>query len=172
MLRQARVYCTILAKTLPWIVLVVGIGAGAWCSTHSLKDCVVQDFEEGQKLAFNMSNEIVKLLLTLSTTLVAFGGAVALGLIEAPKLNADSRVLVLASTWCFAFSAYFALLWQSRLAQLYYLGCPKVIAQPPLETPFTAHTYFFLFGLVLIGIATLLATFGGSRGTVPNGERG
>ena len=101
----------------------------------------------------------------LSTALAALGGAVVLGLKEGPKLNLAGRVLILASTFCFVFSAYFALLWQSWLAEVYYLECPSLVTQQVMRFPFIAHTYFFVFGLALIGLVVLSATFGKSSRT-------
>jgi hypothetical protein len=68
----------------------------------------------------------------------------------------------LASTSCFVLSAYFALLWQSWLAEVYYAGCPNLITQPVMRFPFIAQTYAFLFGLILIGLVILSATLGRS----------
>jgi hypothetical protein len=157
-LREEHVYDAILAKVILAAVLVVGFVAIAWYLTRPFGGCAIDKFDENQKLALNVSADIVKLLLALSTVLVAFGGTVLLGLKESPKLTVASRVLILASTCCFAFSAYFALLWHSRLAQVYYASCPGLITQW-LEVPFIWQTNFLLFGLALIGFLVLLAIY-------------
>jgi hypothetical protein len=147
-----------LAKIVLGAILVIGLGTVAWCLAQDFATCAQRDFEEGQKLGLNASADTVKLLLTLSTTLAAIGGAVALGWKQAPELTVESRVLVFASTCCFVFSAYFALLWQSRLAQVYYKACPQLIATPLMRDPLTAQFYFFLLGLILIGSLAFWAT--------------
>jgi hypothetical protein len=154
-----------LAKIVLIAVLVAGFIAVAWCLTQSFEACATGQFSEGQKLGLGLSADIVKFLLTLSTALVAVGGTIVLELKEVPKLNdVSNRVLVLASTCCFAFSAYFALLWQSRLAaRVYFQSCPSLVTQSWMEAPFIAHTYSFLFGIALTGFLVLLATFGEQR---------
>jgi hypothetical protein len=116
MLREVHVYYAMLAKIVLTAVLVSGFIAVAWCLTRPFESCATEPFDEGQKLGLGLSADIVKLLLTLSTALVAFGGTAVLGLKEVPKQNLAGRVLILASMCCFVFSAYFGLLWQSRLA--------------------------------------------------------
>jgi len=165
MLRQAHVYNAVLAKIALAAVLVVGIVAIAWCWTQPFGACAIGPVSDSVKLGLTQSSETVKQLLTLSTALAALGGAVVLGLKEGPKLNLAGRVLILASTFCFVFSAYFALLWQSWLAEVYYLECPSVITQQVMRFPFIAHTYFFIFGLALIGLVVLSAAFGKSSRT-------
>jgi hypothetical protein len=160
MLDEAQGYRAMLAKTVLATVLVLGFVAVAWCWTQRFAACEIGDFSESVKLGLNLTAESVKLLLSLSTGLIALGGAVMLGLRETPRLNAVDRVLMLASTCCFVFSAYFALLWQSWLAEAYYTSCPSLITQPVMKFPFIAHTYSFLSGLVLIGLIILSATFG------------
>jgi hypothetical protein len=163
--REAHDYYGVLANIVLAAVLVVGFVAVAWCWTQRFGACEIGDFSESVKLGLNLSAETVKLLLTLSTALAALGGTVMLGLRETPKLNAVGRVLMLASTCSFVFSAYFALLWQSWLAEAYYTSCPSLITQPVMKFPFIAHTYYFLFGLALIGLVILSATFGRSSRT-------
>jgi FtsH-binding integral membrane protein len=148
---MAESYYGRLAKMVLGAVLVIGFGTVAWCLAQDFPICAQQDFEEGQKLGLNVSADIVKLLLTLSTTLAAIGGATALGWTQASDLNVGSRVLIIASTCCFVFSAYFALLWQSRLSQVLYRACPQLIVNSWMRDPLIAQFYFFLFGLILIG---------------------
>jgi hypothetical protein len=160
--RQAHFYHAVLAKIALVTVLVVGIVAIAWCWTQPFGACAIGPVSDSIKLGLTQSSETVQQLLTLSTALAALGGAVSLGLKEGPKLNLAGRVLILASTFCFVLSAYFALMWQSWLAQVYYLECPSLITQPVMRFPFIAHTYFFIFGLALIGLIAMSATFGKS----------
>jgi hypothetical protein len=162
---EAHRYSAVLAKIVLAAVLAIGFVAIAWCWTQRFGGCEISDLSEGVKLGLSLTADSVKLLLTLSTTLAALGGAVMLGLKETPKLGAVERILLLASMCCFVFSAYFALLWQSWLAELYYTGCPSLIGQPVMKFPFIAHTYSFLLGLTLIGVAILSATFGSSSRT-------
>jgi hypothetical protein len=156
---EAHGYGAMLAKAVLAAVLVLGVVAIAWCWTQRFEACEIGNISEGVRLGLNLTAENVKLLLTLSTALAALGGAVMLGLRQTPKLNAVARILMLASTCCFVFSAYFALLWQSWLAEVYFTGCLNLITQPVMKFPFIAHTYSFLFGLILIGLIILSATF-------------
>src|ERR1700750_2274402 len=112
---DAHRYSAVLAKMGLAAVLAIG-----WCWTQRFGGCEISDLSEGVKLGLSLTADSVKLLLTLSTTLAALGGAVMLGLKETPKLGPVDRILLLASMCCFVFSAYFALLWQSQLAELYY----------------------------------------------------
>jgi hypothetical protein len=162
MLDEAPGYRAMFAKTVLTVVLVLGFVAVAWCWTQRFGACEIGNFSENVRLGLNLTAETVKLLLTLSTALAALGGAVMLGLKETPRLNAVDRILMLASTSCFVLSAYFALLWQSWLAEVYYAGCPNLITQPVMRFPFIAQSYSFLFGLVLIGSVILSATLGRS----------
>ena len=162
---EAHGYGAMLAKTVLAAVLALGFIAVAWCWTQRFGACEIGNISDGIKLGLNLTADNVKLLLTLSTGLAALGGTVMLGLKDTPKLNAVARILLLASTCCFVFSAYFALLWQSWLAEIYYTSCPGLITQPVMKFPFIAHTYSFLFGLILIGLIILSATFGRSSPT-------
>jgi hypothetical protein len=165
MVDEAHRYYAVLARMALAAVLALGVVAIAWCWTQRFGGCEISDLSEGVRLGLSLTADSVKLLLTLSTTLSALGGAVMLGLKETPKLSEVDRVLMLASMCCFVFSAYFALLWQSWLAEVYYTSCPSLITQPVMKFPFIAHTYSFLLGLILIGVAILSATFGSSSRT-------
>jgi hypothetical protein len=167
--RRAHLYGAVLAKIAVMAVFVVGIVAIAWCWTQPF-GCAIGPVSDAVKLGLALSSDTVRQLLTLSTALAALGGAVVLGLKEGPKLNLTGRVLVLASTCCFVFSAYFALLWQSWLAEAYYLECPSLINQQVMRFPFIAHTYFFIVGLAMIGLIVLSATFGGPAQTERDNE--
>ncbi len=151
---------TILAKIALAAVLILGAVAIAWCWTQPFGACAVGSAGEGVKLGLSQNADTVKQLLTLSTGLAALGCAIALGLKEGPRLTRAGRILLLAGTCCFMLSAYFALLWQSWLAEVYYLDCPSLIGQPVMRFPFIAQTYFFIFGLVMVGLLVLSATFG------------
>ena len=167
MLREPRVYHSALAKAALAAALVVGIVAIAWCWSQPFGGCALGAPSDSLELGLDHISDNVKQLLTLSTSLAALGGGVVIGLKQGPKLSEASRILLLASTSCFVFSAYFALLWQSWLAEIYYLECPSLVAQPVMRFPFIAHTYFFMFGLTLVGLIVLSAAFDGSS---PSGE--
>jgi hypothetical protein len=165
MLREAHVDGAKLAQALLAAVLVGGVMTIVLCLAQPFVACAVRPFDDNQKLALNVLADMVKLLLTLSTVLIAFGGTVLLGLTamlglkEASQLTLARRILMLASTCCFVFSACFALLWHIRLAQAYYVGCPGLISQQ-LEAPFNGQLSFFALGLALIASVVLLVTFG------------
>ena len=104
------------------------------------------------KLAIEQYADTIQQLLTLSTTLVALEAAVLLGFQKGLKLTRNRRTFILASTGAFVFAAYLALLWKSRLGNILYQGCPTLLADSTMTSPFIAASYAFLAGLVLIGV--------------------
>lgn len=162
MLGRIRSYDVALAKAVFAAVVVVGLVTIAWCWSQTFEGCAVQPLSEGFKLALSQYSDTVKQVLTLSTALAALGAALLLGLREGPRLTDARRVLILASTTCFVFSAYFSLLWQSSLAEPLLLECPSLITHPVTRFPFIAATNSFLVGLALMGIIVLAAAFDGA----------
>jgi hypothetical protein len=120
---------------------------------------MVESLSESLKLAIEHYSGTVNQVLTLSTALVGLGGAVLLGMKDLTNLTKASRILILASTTSFAFSAYFALVWQSWLGWFLFNDCPTSISQPVMKVPFLADTYFFVIGLVLMAGVVLTAVF-------------
>jgi hypothetical protein len=153
-----------LSKVVLFLVLAAGISAIAFSWSQPFEGCAVQELTEARKLAVTQYSETVQQVLTLSTALAALGAAVLLGLQDAPKLTQSRRIMILASTCCFVFSAYFGLLWQSWLAALLLLECSSSITEPVMKIPFIADTYFFVAGLFLIGVVILAAAFDRSIG--------
>jgi hypothetical protein len=154
-----RDYRAAFSKLVFVAVLAAGIIAIIWSWSQPFQACAVEPLTELLKLALSQYSGTVQQVLTLSTALAALGAAVLLGLHEAPRLTESRRVLILASTCCFVFSAYFGLLWQSWLATLLLLECPGSITQPVMKIPFIVDTYFFVMGLVLLGAVVLSAAF-------------
>jgi hypothetical protein len=128
-----RDYRAAFSKLVFVAVLAAGIIAIIWSWSQPFQACAVEPLTELLKLALSQYSGTVQQVLTLSTALAALGAAVLLGLHEAPRLTESRRVLILASTCCFVFSAYFGLLWQSWLATLLLLECPGSITQPVMK---------------------------------------
>ena len=169
--RKARTYTKWIATAAFAAVLVTGVIAVAWTWSQPFEGCAIQSLTEGTKRAIDQYSESVKNLLTLSTGLAALGGALLLGLREGPKLTETRRILLLTSTSCFAFSAYFALVWQSWLAELHLAECPSLITHRVMRFPFIAHTNFFVLGLAFIGLLALSAAFEPSSQVERNDEQ-
>jgi hypothetical protein len=144
-------------------VFIGGIVVIAWSWSQPFGSCAIQPVTDSVKGALSQYSETVKQVLTLSTALAGLGAALLLGLKEGLGLTAPRRILLLASVLCFVFSTYFALLWQSWLAELLLLGCPGLISQGVMWLPFVAHTNFFVIGLALIGLIVLSVTFEGIK---------
>ncbi len=159
MTRKVRTYAEWIAAAAFVAVLVTGAIAVSWTWSQPFEGCAIQSLTASTQHAIDQYSESVKNLLTLSTGLAALGGALVLGLREGPKLTQTRRILLLTSTTCFVFSAYFALLWQSWLAQLHLSECPSLITHRVMRFPFIAHTNFFVIGLVFIGLIVLSAAF-------------
>lgn len=139
--------------------VITGLIVSAWSLSYDFSACAVEQYNEFVKLSLDHYSSTIDRLFTLSTALVALGSAVLLGLQQAPKIAGARRVIILASTSCFGFASYFALLWQSRLAQSLFLECPRLIADPQMQFPFQASTYFFLAGLILMAVVVSFVAF-------------
>jgi hypothetical protein len=168
--RRARMsdYRATASKIILALVFVVGAAAIVWSWSQPFQGCAVQPLTEAIKLGLSQYSQTVQQVLTLSTALAALGAAVLLGFREAPRLTKSRRILIFASTCCFVFSAYFGLLWQTRIAALLLLECSTSITAPMTQIPFKADTYFFVGGLVLIGVVIMSAAFDRSLQKVDN----
>jgi hypothetical protein len=128
------------------VALISGITLIGWSFMLSFDSCAIEPLrdQEELKLAIEHYSATVQQLLTLSVAAASLGAAMLLGLQRAPSLTEARKLLILASTTCFVFSAYFALLWQSGLAQALMNTCPRLITKSALQLPFSAAAYFFL----------------------------
>ena len=131
-------------------VLATGLGALVWTWSINFGGCPVEQLTEEKKAAVNELIDIVKWTLTLSVGLIGLFGSLALGLKEGPKLTPAAWLLLIAAMCCFAFSAYFALMWRTGVAEAFFNGCPGLIASSMLKARFDVLTYLFLAGLLIL----------------------
>jgi hypothetical protein len=151
-LRAVFLVCLVLAG-LAGLIIVFSSG------DQPFQGCAVSELKDPLKLAIEQYAETIQTLLTLSTTLVALEAAVLLGFQKGLRLTEGRRILILLSTVAFVLAAYFAVLWKSRLGNILYQGCPTLLADGTMRYPFTATSYAFFAGLLLIGFVVWSAAF-------------
>jgi hypothetical protein len=153
------------SKQTLWIVsLLIGliclsVLAFVWVAAGSFKVCTPQQDVESYAKTIAALDGIVDLGLKLSTTLVGLGAALLIGWKSELKLTFAIRVIVLAATVFLIQSALYAVWWRFGIAELWLNDCLELIAEPMLGRRYQAHFYFFLAGLVSLGVLVIGALF-------------
>jgi hypothetical protein len=150
------------------VIVALAVLAGAiaivWAWPGAFPNCTSTDISEAQKIAVSELSDIVKWGLGLSVGIVGVYGSALLHLTVGPALTRFGRLLTLCAMECFAFSAYFALMWRDLLVQALYINCPKLIASQWMLRSFDCYTYFFLAGLAVVIVMIGAIAFGSPRG--------
>lgn len=137
-----------------WLVLALIIGSGAFMLWYvwpsPFPGCDETSLSSAQTLAITDRTDVVKWILGLSVGMTGLFGSFLLRLKSGPALTRGGKVLVLAVICCFSFSAWFALIWRTLMAQALYLNCPTLIADAWIQRSFDALTYFFGGGLAIL----------------------
>lgn len=121
--------------------------------------CNLVPMKEGQKAAIEQLSDIVKWGLGIAVSICGLYGSLLLRIKSSPGFTLAGNLLATAIIVCFAFSAYFALIWRQLLAEVLYQDCVKLISNPWLTGPFNAFTDFFVAGLGLIAVMAVLMIF-------------
>ena len=121
--------------------------------------CVRGDLGENYQKTISALDGTVDLGLKLSTTLVGFGAALLIGIKDSVRMTPTLRVLVLVSTLLFAQSALYGVWWRLGVAESWLNECLNLVIEPRLKARYLAHFYFFLVGLVSLGLVVIAASW-------------
>jgi hypothetical protein len=130
-----------------------------WVREGSFKVCTPQAPEEKYQKTIAALDAIVDLGLRLSTTLVGLGAALLIGLKSGLKLTGPIKILIIVSAVFFVQSALYAVWWRFGIAELWLNECLELVSEPWLDRRYQAHFYFFLAGLLSIGVLVISAVF-------------
>jgi hypothetical protein len=144
-------------------VVVACVAALVWTWSLGFASCPVEDLTGPQKAAVAELTDIVKWTLSLSVGIIALFGSLAFGLKEGPKFTSTAWLLLVAAMCCFAFAAYFALMWRVGVAEAFFNGCPALITSKMLIVRFNMVAYLFLAGLGILAATLCLVTFERNR---------
>ena len=153
-----------------WIIgILVGLMclsalAYFWVAAGSFSVCTPQESEDTYAKTIAALDGIVDLGLKLSTTLVGFGAALLIGWKSELELTFPIRVIILVATLLLIQSALYAVWWQFGVAELWLNNCLELVAQPMLGRRYQAHFYFFLAGLISLGVLVIGALFSEQAG--------
>jgi hypothetical protein len=153
-----------------WIIgILVGLIclsalAYSWVAAGSFSVCTPQESEDTYAKTIAALDGIVDLGMKLSTTLVGFGAALLIGWKSELELTFPIRVIILVSTLLLIQSALYAVWWRLGVAELWLNDCLELIAQPMLGRRYQAHFYFFLAGLLSLGVLVIGALFSEQAG--------
>jgi hypothetical protein len=148
-----------------WIVGIfigligLSVAAGFWVASGSFSVCTPQESQDIFAKTIAALDGIVDLGLKLSTTLVGLGAALLIGWKSGLKLTFPIRVIILVATLLLTQSALYAVWWRFGVAELWLNDCLELVAQPMLGRRFQAHFYFFLAGLLSLGVLVIGALF-------------
>jgi hypothetical protein len=153
-----------MAKRPIWIAIVlsalVSIAIFWWVQSGSTFKVAVPTEGEATKQyeqAIKALDSIADVGIKLATTLVGLGAAVFLGFKSGLILTTQIRILILLATACFLQSALYAILWRVRVAELWVNDTLDLLSAPRLQYQFQAHFWFFIAGLVFLGLLVLSA---------------
>lgn len=153
-----------IVKWLVWVLLASGAATIAYLSFQADPNCAIEAaVGDARKLALAEHTDIVKWGLGLSVTMVGLFGSFMLRLKESPNLTRTGHLLFFSAMSCFAFAAYFALLWRSRLGLALYMECSSLAAHPWMTNVYDAHHWFFVGGLAVLLATACLIAFGGEK---------
>ena len=148
-----------------WIVgVLVGLLclcalAFSWVAAGSFRVCTPQDAEDHLVKTIAALDGIVDLSIKLSTTLVGLGAALLIGLKPGLRLTFSIKVIVIIATLLLIQSALYAVWWRFGVAELWLNQCLELVDEARLDRRYQAHFYFFLAGLVSLGVLVIGAMF-------------
>jgi hypothetical protein len=148
-----------------WIVgVLVGLLclsalAYSWVAAGSFRVCTPQDAEDSFVKTIAALDSIVDLSIKLSTTLVGLGAALLIGLKSGLRLTFPIKVIVIIATLLLIQSALYAVWWRFGVAELWLNQCLELVDEARLDRRYQAHFYFFLAGLVSLGVLVIGAMF-------------
>jgi hypothetical protein len=142
------------------VVLVCLSGvAYLWVAAGSFSVCTPQESQDTYAKTIAALDGIVDLGLKLSTSLVGLGAAVLIGWKAGLKLTFPIKIIILVATLLLIQSALYAVWWRFGVAELWLNDCLELVAQPRLGRRYEAHYYFFLAGLISLGVLVISALF-------------
>jgi hypothetical protein len=100
---------------------------------------------------------IVDLGIKLSTTLVGLGAALLIGWKSGLKLTIPVKLIVIIASLLLIQSTLYAVWWRFGIAELWLNDCLELVAEPRLDRRYQAHFYFFLSGLISLGVLVVVA---------------
>jgi hypothetical protein len=136
-----------------------------WVAEGTFRVCTPQP-EGPYAKTISALNEIVELGLRFSTTLVGLGAALLIGWRPGVQLTFPIKAIILIATLLLVQSALYAVWWRFGVAELWLNDCLELITEPALGRRFQAHFYFFLAGLVSLGVLVI----GALLSAQPSGE--
>ena len=136
--------------------IIIGIAALLWTWTVTFEGCAIQVFSDSQKAGIGEFSDITKWVLSLSVGFIGLIGSLILGLKSGPKLEPAAWTFLVAAMICFAWSAYFSLMWRAGAAEAFFIGCPELFAAKSLRLRFDALTYSFVAGLTALAVVLAL----------------
>jgi hypothetical protein len=139
--------------------VIGGIVVLAWAWPGEFPGCAVNNLKEAQRIAVDQLSDIVKWGLGISVSVCGLYGSLLLRIKSSPGFTLAGNFLAAAIVICFAWSAYFALIWRQLLVEALYQDCITLISNPWLARPFNAFTDFFVAGLGLIALMAVLLMF-------------
>jgi hypothetical protein len=149
-----------------WIIGILGglicLSAVAyfWVAAGSFKVCTPQESsQDTYAKTIGALDGIVDLGLKLSTSLVGLGAALLIGWKSGLKLTFAIKIIILIATLLLIQSALYAVWWRFGVAELWLNDCLELVAEPLLGRRYQAHFYFFLAGLVSLGVLVIGALF-------------
>ena len=149
-----------LVSTAVWgaILLVISALVACWVASGSFKVCVGEVDDQFQK-TIGALDGVAELSVTLSTTLIGVGVALLIGLKTGLRLTFLTKIIIITAAFFLAQSAFYAVLWRWRVANLWLNKCLELITEPLLTRPYQAHVYFFMAGFVALFILVVVAAF-------------
>lgn len=114
--------------------------------------CAKSDTSYFAKSAVEVLSGIVDLNITLATTLIGLGAALIIGLNNQVRVTPLVSLLVLSAIVAFSQSVVYALWWKTRVAFSWFSECPTLLSSAFVQRPYSWHIYFFVAGLVLLGV--------------------
>jgi hypothetical protein len=130
-----------------------------WVAAGSFRVCTPQQSQDNLEKTVNALDSIIDLGLKLSTTLVGLGAALLLGWRTELKLTFSVKIILLLSTFFLIQSALYAVWWRFGVAQLWLNDCLELVAESRLGRRWEAHFYFFLAGLLSLGLLVIGTLF-------------
>ena len=106
---------------------------------------------------------IIDFDIALATTLVGLTAALLLGVNKAFKLTPWAVILLLYAIGSFTQAAIYSTYWKSRVALVWYAGCPSSLVSDFVQRPYTWHVNFFLLGVLALSVMVVAVSFAAVR---------
>jgi len=139
--------------------VIIGIVVLIWAWPGEFPGCATNAMKNAQKEAVDQLGDIVKWGLGISVSVCGLYGSLLLRLRSSPGFTLTGNLFAAAIVVCFAWSAYFALIWRQLLVEILSQDCITLIFDPWLKRPFSAFTDFFVAGLALMALMAALLMF-------------